>query len=121
VNTAGLTVTSRTVPAGGRTAVVLAFDGVIDLHTGPAAREALQDARLDRGDLLVLDLAGVTVCDSTGISILVAARNRAQAAGAGIMLATVPGHVARRLHIVGLESVLPVHASVDAATAAWQP
>jgi anti-sigma B factor antagonist len=115
-----LTVTSRVVPAGGRSAVVLEFDGEIDLHTGPVAREALRDVPLRDGDLLVLDLGGVTVCDSTGISILVAARNRAEAAGAGIVLTTVPGHVARRLHIVGLESVLPVHPSVDAATSAWR-
>jgi anti-anti-sigma factor len=116
-----LAITRDTVTGAAGTAVVLRLRGALDLHTGPDARDALQAVALHAGDLLVLDLAELTVCDSTGISVLVAARDRVLAAGAGIALAAVPAHVARRLHIVGLATVFPMHPSVTTATTAWQP
>ncbi len=44
----------------------------------------------------MLDLGGLAFRDSSGISVLIAARDHALAAGAGIAPAPVPDHVPRR-------------------------
>ncbi|MGW4985971.1 STAS domain-containing protein, partial [Streptomyces mirabilis] len=70
---------------------------------------------------LVIDLTGITFCDSSGMTVLIAARNHALAAQADIALAAVPDRVSRMLHIVGLDQVFPTHATAQAAAAAWTP
>nr|WP_275432096.1 MULTISPECIES: STAS domain-containing protein [unclassified Streptomyces] len=54
---------------------------------------------------LVLDLARMEFCDSSGISALIAARNHVRAAHADIALAAVPAHTLRVLRIIGLDQV----------------
>lgn len=60
------------------------------------------------GQDLVLDLAGMEFCDSSGITALIAARNHAHAARAGIALAAVPAHTLRVLRMVGLDQIFPI-------------
>lgn len=67
----------------------------------------------------VLDLARLDFCDSSGITVLLAARNLATDQGADIALAAVPANTARILHIVGLDRVFTIHP--DAATATAPP
>ncbi|MFD0692006.1 STAS domain-containing protein [Actinomadura fibrosa] len=95
---------------------VLRIAGDLDFNTASGLREEVRRVPLDPGRLLILDLTDLTFCDSSGISALIAARNRAVAAGAGIALAAVPPNTARILGIVGLDKVFPIHP--DAATAA---
>jgi anti-sigma B factor antagonist len=106
-----LTITTRVTD----TLVVLEFDGALDLHSAELARDTLHTVDLVSDGLLVLDLTRVTFCDSSGISVLVIARSRALAAHAHIALVAVPRHVARKLRIVGLETVLAIHDTVTAA------
>ena len=47
----------------------------------------LDDAPLASGTALVLDLSGITYCDSTGVSVLAYAYRRTEAAGARLALA----------------------------------
>lgn len=103
------------------TGPVLELTGELDHHSAPRVREALENLHLRAGEQLVIDLTGVTFCDSSGITALIAARNRALAAHAAIALAAVPERVARIFHIVGLEAVFVTHPTVRAATESWQP
>ncbi|WP_330172349.1 STAS domain-containing protein [Streptomyces sp. NBC_01498] len=112
-----LTLHTRATTAG----VVIELTGELDHHTAPEVRAALPAAGLRAGRQLTLDLTGLTFCDSTGITVLLAARNHALAADATIALAAVPDRVSRIFRIVGLEHVFPTHPTAQDAEAAWRP
>ncbi|MER6200446.1 STAS domain-containing protein [Streptomyces sp. NPDC001586] len=111
-----LTLHTRTTTAG----PVIELAGELDHHTAPDVRDALPQLDLRPGQQLVIDLAAITFCDSSGITVLIAARNHALAADAAIALAAVPERVARIFRIVGLEQVFPTHPTAQAAEDAWQ-
>lgn len=108
---------TRTTAAG----PVVELAGELDYDSVSRLRELLPELTLQSGEQLVVDLAAVTFCDSSGISALIAARNHALAARAAIALAAVPGHLSRILGIVGLDQVFPTYPTAQAAEAAWTP
>ncbi|WP_371536599.1 STAS domain-containing protein [Streptomyces sp. NBC_00466] len=107
-----LTITARDAATG----PVLEITGGLDHRTAPELRPAVDRLALVAGQLLVLDLAGLEFCDSSGISALLAARNLTTGQSAGIALAAVPANVTRILRIVGLDRVFTVHPDASAAT-----
>ncbi|WP_394428558.1 STAS domain-containing protein [Streptomyces sp. SGAir0957] len=100
------------------TGPVLEVVGDLDHDSSPTLRTYLPTVALRPGSLFVLDLAGMPFCDSSGISALIAARNHAEAAGAGIALAGVPANTLRILRIVGLDQVFALHPDAASATRA---
>lgn len=112
-----LSVNTRTTTAG----AVIELAGELDHHTAPGVRTALAALDLHTGQQLVLDLGGLTFCDSSGITMIIAARNHAIAAHAHIALAAVPERVTRVFRIVGLHQVFPTHPTAQDAEAAWRP
>ncbi|MFD3698823.1 STAS domain-containing protein [Streptomyces sp. NPDC058646] len=112
-----LTSRTRTSPVG----PVIELAGDLDHHTAPEVRALLPDVVLAPGQLLVIDLGGLTFCDSSGITVLIAARNHALAARAGIALAAVPDRVSRIFRIVGLDHVFRTHATAQDAENTWTP
>ncbi|MEU4537661.1 STAS domain-containing protein [Streptosporangium sp. NPDC023825] len=90
------------------TGPVLEVAGELDFRTASRLREALRSVAPLPGQRLVIDLAGLTACDSSGITVLLVARNRALEARAGIVLAAVPDRLARVFRIVGLDQVFAV-------------
>ncbi|MEV2251560.1 STAS domain-containing protein [Streptomyces sp. NPDC050147] len=100
---------------------VVELTGELDHESCYRLREVLPGLSLRPGQQLVVDLTGVTLCDSSGISALIAARNHALAARAAIALAAVPGRVSRVLASVGLGPVFPTYPTAHAAEAAWRP
>ena len=72
-------------------------------------------ARLAR--LVLLDLTGLSFCDARGLGAFVRIANRADAAGCGFGLIAPRRPVAKILRISGLDSRLPVFASIDDARA----
>ncbi|MFB4425919.1 STAS domain-containing protein [Streptomyces sp. QL37] len=99
------------------TGPVLQIAGDLDHETAPELRRAVEGLTLAAGRLLVLDLAALEFCDSSGISALLTARNLAGEQGGDIALAAVPANTARILGIVGLDRVFAIHTDVSAATA----
>ncbi len=91
--------------------VVVAVAGEVDLETasqmGDAALAAAQDS-----PHLVLDLAGVTFLDSTGLKVLLAVQRRAQLASGSLVLAGAPRPVLRILTLTGLEDAFTFYDSV---------
>jgi anti-sigma B factor antagonist len=81
---------------------VVAMHGELDV----ASAEGLTDALIElAGSTLVVDLAGLTFMDSSGIGALVRARNRIEADGLGELVLTRPTSIVRKaLEIVGLSA-----------------
>ena len=103
--------TLRTV--GG--SVVVAPSGELDHDTAGLLSEPLECLLDERADRIVVDCSGLLFCDSTGLNVLLAARLRAQEAGAVIHLAAMRPAVARVFEITGAEIVFAVHSSLDEA------
>lgn len=112
-----LAIRTRTTPSG----PVVELTGELDYDSSSQVRELLPGLALRDGQQFVVDLAGVTFCDSSGITVLLAARNHALAARAGIALVAVPGHISRIFHMVGLDRVFRTHSTAAEAEAAWTP
>lgn len=102
-------VTTRTTAAG----AVVTVEGELDVATAPRLRAAADALALARGQQLVVDLGGVTFCDSSGISALIAARNVAEGAGAGVALVAVPARLARTFALIGLADFFPTYARAE--------
>jgi anti-sigma B factor antagonist len=96
---------------------VLRVAGELDFHTTPRFREVLDKTDLDSGAGLVVDATDLAYCDSTGISALVVAYQRAQAAGSPFGLAGLNPELMRLFRVTGLDEVLPFHPTVEEAVA----
>ncbi|MFG2773073.1 STAS domain-containing protein [Streptomyces sp. NPDC048350] len=106
-----LKITVRDTAAG----PVLEIKGELDYASADELRDVLSTLALHAGQRLVMDLGGMEFCDSSGITALLAARNRAEAAQADIALASVPTNTLRILRLVGLDQVFALHPDVDSA------
>lgn len=84
---------------------VLVLSGEIDMATAGHLRSAVDQTFARGSDRIVLDFAGVTFCDSQGLSTLIAANRTAEAAGNQLVLANVGDFVLRLLDITGLRPV----------------
>ncbi|MGW0496027.1 STAS domain-containing protein [Streptomyces sp. NPDC003007] len=98
------------------TGPVLRVTGDLDYDQAPVLRGRLDQLSLAPGQCLVLDLAGLEFCDSSGITALLAARQHALAAGADIVLAAVPANLLRVLTLVGLDQVFTLRPDPSAAS-----
>jgi anti-sigma B factor antagonist len=100
----------------GRTAVV-GLPAEIDLTIADHVREALLSV-LNKGALgLVVDMTATTFCDSAGITALVRASRRAAATGATMRVAASGPAVVRVFSLVGIDRLIDIHPTVDAARA----
>jgi len=107
----GLTVSTH--DEGG--CAVLVVGGEIDCVTAVVLREAVHKL-IRRGRVrLVIDMAGVPFCDSSGLGVLVGGFKRTRACGGSFRLTSVNPHLMKTLTITGLTKVFPVHSDVAAA------
>ncbi|MET9257658.1 STAS domain-containing protein [Streptomyces sp. NPDC048182] len=109
-----LTVTPRRPSPG---PLVLEVAGELDHHTARLLGRAVDEAPFDEHGV-VLDLSGLAYCDSTGITVLITAYQRAQAAGSRLSLAGVTPDQMRVFQVVGLDQVFTFHATAEEAVAA---
>ncbi|MER7480166.1 STAS domain-containing protein [Streptomyces sp. NPDC126510] len=98
------------------TGPVLHVAGDLDYDQAPVLRGRLDHLPLSPGHCLVLDLSGLSFCDSSGITALLAARQHALAADADIALAAVPANLLRVLTLVGLDQVFTLCPDSSAAS-----
>ncbi|MFD0547680.1 STAS domain-containing protein [Streptomyces mexicanus] len=98
--------------------VVARVRGGMDYTVQRELRERLTQA-IDRAEqALILDMAGVTFCDSAGLNVLLGARREAGRCEVALALACAPGTVRRVLEMTGADQVLRVYATVADAEAA---
>ncbi|MDX3076057.1 STAS domain-containing protein [Streptomyces sp. NPDC088354] len=102
---------------------ILTVSGELDLVTAPAVRQHVHDAVADGRHSLVLDLAGVDFCDSSGVGVLIAAR-RLMRSCAGRLRLILPSdvrgndaaHVNKVLAALGVRRLFEVFPDIEAAT-----
>lgn len=91
--------------------VVLRVDGDLDIVGATEALKRLLGLDLRRGDELVLDLSHVRFMDSTGVRLVLQARDHAVRHRAGFAVVRGPQAVMRVLELVGLEDQLEIVAA----------
>jgi anti-sigma B factor antagonist len=99
--------------------VILTVGGEVDLATAPQLHAKLVDL-LEVGEAsdILVDLTPVVFMGSTGLTVLLAAHQRAQAGGRSIRLVCPAGLVRRVFRVTGVEKVLAIHSSLAEAVAA---
>ena len=88
--------------------VRLVVRGELDLLVAPSLRTALLEASHHDGATITLDLSAVTFIDSTGISVILQAWQRASAEGGRLVLSAASPAVARVIEATGLSELLAV-------------
>jgi anti-sigma B factor antagonist len=78
------------------------LDGELDIHTAPKVAHAVDGAVDGGATTLVVDAAALRFCDSSGIQVLVQARERLVAAGGTLTIEGVHGSVEKVLSVTGL-------------------
>lgn len=103
---------------------VVTVAGEMDLISSPAVRQKVHDAVAEGRRSLVLDLADVRFCDSSGVGVLIGAR-RLMRSCAGRLRIVLPAagsadgdgsHVNRVLAALGVRRLFEVYPDLDAAT-----
>jgi len=98
-------------------ALVVAFDGDVDLQSSPEARKALLDA-VGRGLPVLVDLSQVGYIDSSGVASLVESFQAARKAGQNLVLISVSDGAKRVLELARLDKVFTICDSLDDGIAA---
>ena len=88
--------------------VVISLAGELDVAGAPVLREHLAAATRSDGRV-VCDLEHLTYMDSTGISVLIAARKRLDATGRDLVLVGPSERVHKVLEITGVDSYFTIH------------
>jgi anti-sigma B factor antagonist len=99
--------------------VILRVGGEVDLSTSPQLHAKLVDLiEVGGAGSVVVDLTPVAFMDSTGLTVLLAAHQRARADGGRVLLVCPGGPVLRVLRLTGMDEVFSVHGSLAQALAA---
>lgn len=102
--------TRETLPEGG---VVVRVEGELDLATSGGFEDAIAEA--EPGARLVIDLTECTFLDSSAVRVLVATARAADASGRTVSLVAQDPGILRVLEIAAVDTMLPVHDTLDSA------
>jgi anti-sigma B factor antagonist len=91
--------------------VVFHLAGEIDVLTVAKLSALVNDVLVDPPARMVLDMAGVTFCDSQGLGTLVVLSRKAQRARSMLALVNVGDFLMRVLDITGLRSALMINST----------
>lgn len=90
--------------------------GEIDLSSGPKLQEHLVRALGQSEGGLIVDLSGVTFCDSTGLAVLLKVRQQAEEARKALRLAGPRRPVSRVLQVTELDRVFSIYSTREEAS-----
>jgi anti-anti-sigma factor len=98
-----------------RTLLIAELQDEIDVTNCDATAAGLLAAVRAPG-VVIADMTGTAYCDSSGMRMLLTVHDRAHASGSALQVAVRPGTgVARMMTLLGLNRVLSVYESVEAA------
>jgi anti-sigma B factor antagonist len=97
--------------------VVVRSGGEIDTHTVHEFHETVSRVT-SLASRVILDLAGVTFVDSSGLGALIVARNSAREGGGSLSLVSPPPVVRRLLGSTRLHDVFDIYDTLDEAVSA---
>ncbi|WP_225848866.1 STAS domain-containing protein [Streptomyces sp. HPF1205] len=109
-----LSVTSATHPAG---PALITAAGELDYSNATDLGEVIRETPFPPAGV-VIDLTGLLYCDSTGITVLVAAYQQARSAGVPLALAGLSGDLQRVFGIAGLHEIFDSYPTVEQAVGA---
>ncbi len=95
--------------------VVLALHGDLDTDTARTLHDALDRLLAHPAPRIVVDLAGLAFCDSTGLSAFVTGRDHAVQHGGWLRLAAPTVPLRQLLETVGLTRYLTIYPDVERA------
>lgn len=87
--------------------------GEIDQATAPRLKTELLTAIVRTSPRLVIDLSGVTFIDSAGLTVILAARQRARAQGGDTYLLGPTKQVRKVLAITSLDRLFEIHDTLE--------
>ena len=97
--------------------IVVHVAGEVDLANAPELDGQLATVMSQSPNQLVVDLTDVTFMDSTGLGVLVRALKRSRELEIRLDLIVTNERVLKVIGITGLDTVLPIHSSMDSITA----
>ena len=87
---------------------IVRIDGEIEFATAPRLRSELLDLAQDGATPVILDLSNVPFLDSAGISLLIQAKKRLDAAGSDLVLRAPQPNIRRVLEISGVTELFRI-------------
>jgi anti-sigma B factor antagonist len=97
----------------GESTVVIEVTGELDLASSPDLEHELEEGLASRAQLLIVDLRGLEFMDSTGLSVLVRAHQRAAQTGQRFGVVRGPQQVQRLLSLTGVADRLTIVETPD--------
>lgn len=97
----------------GSQAVVIGVTGELDLASSPALEQELERGAAAQAELVIVDLRKLEFMDSTGLSVLVRAHQRATENGQRFGVVKGPQQVQRLLSLTGVADRLNLADSPD--------
>lgn len=97
---------------------IVTVHGEIDMATAERLRDQLTEILHRHTPHLIVDLSGITFCDSSGLLALRGAARRAELLGGRLVLAAPSGRIRTMLEITGLDGFLPAFPTIESARAA---
>jgi anti-sigma B factor antagonist len=98
---------------------VVTMPAEIDITNAGEIRQQLLAAAGHDATVLIIDMSGTTFCDSAGVQAIIDARN--QTAAAHIQLRLVAAAVLRIFQLVGIDQLIPIYPTLEAALAGAPP
>jgi anti-sigma B factor antagonist len=98
--------------SGTGTQSVLHIRGEVDLHSASQLQDRLRQVIASARRSVVVDMTDLTFLDSTGLGVLVAARNEAAVAGTALGLVCTSDRMLKLFRITGLDAVFEIYATV---------
>ncbi|MBV9414072.1 MAG: STAS domain-containing protein [Solirubrobacterales bacterium] len=89
-------------------ATIITVSGELDLASSPALQEELDRVAASETQRLIIDLRALDFMDSTGLSVLVRAHQRAEEQGRELAMVKGPQQVQRLLSLTGVADRLTV-------------
>jgi anti-sigma B factor antagonist len=88
--------------SGSGTALIVEIDGDLDVASRNST-EARLFAAIDSANAVIIDLAAVTFCDSSGVAMFIALAQKAEAHGISLSMRNTPRNVRRIFEIANLD------------------
>ncbi|HWH10819.1 MAG TPA: STAS domain-containing protein [Solirubrobacteraceae bacterium] len=92
--------------------------GELDLFAAPELKQAISEALVDDIRDLIVDLTRTVFIDSSGLAVLMLAMKRAHSLGGRLIVIDAGGSVARTFQIAGVDQILTIVPTREAALAA---
>jgi anti-anti-sigma factor len=100
------------------TDTVVTVTGEVDVAVSDSLGKQLATALATGPTALIADLSEVPFCDSSGLTVLLGTHNQAKAAGIPFVLVTGQRGLLRPISLLGLDTLLTIQPSLEAARAA---